>query len=82
MIYDVIFRMKCVSRAVSEVQGWQVCDGDVARGLQIPLCLPMPRAFTCVTTKAHNFAIGGLKLTYLVSVRIIATKIISKAINT
>lgn len=40
-----------------EVQGWQVCDGDVARGLVIPLCLPLPRAFTCSTTTASNFAI-------------------------
>uniref|UniRef100_A0A2P2I9X0 Down syndrome critical region protein 3-like n=1 Tax=Hirondellea gigas TaxID=1518452 RepID=A0A2P2I9X0_9CRUS len=43
---------------VSEVQGWQVCDGDVQRGLIIPLCLPLPRAFTCATHTADNFAIG------------------------
>ncbi|KAF2362605.1 Vacuolar protein sorting protein 26 related [Trinorchestia longiramus] len=44
-------------REVSEVQGWQVCDGDVARGLVIPLYLPLPRAFTCASVAAPNFAI-------------------------
>ncbi|XP_047736371.1 vacuolar protein sorting-associated protein 26C isoform X2 [Hyalella azteca] len=42
----------------SEVQSWQVCDGDVARGLAIPLCLPLPRVFTCATVSSRNFAIG------------------------
>jgi len=41
----------------TEVQNIQVADGDVARGLPIPLFMVFPRLFTCPTLMTANFKI-------------------------
>eukprot|EP01095_Lingulamoeba_sp_RSL-Kostka_P007578 TRINITY_DN2428_c3_g1_i1.p2 TRINITY_DN2428_c3_g1~~TRINITY_DN2428_c3_g1_i1.p2 ORF type:complete len:308 (-),score=87.01 TRINITY_DN2428_c3_g1_i1:1095-2018(-) len=41
----------------TEIQNIQVCDGDVCRGLTLPIYMIMPRLFTCPTTAAKTFKI-------------------------
>jgi len=41
----------------SELQTTQIADGDVQRGVAIPIYLLLPRLFTCATTEAVNFRI-------------------------
>ncbi|XP_068215359.1 vacuolar protein sorting-associated protein 26C-like [Palaemon carinicauda] len=45
------------SREASEIQNIQIGDGDVCRGISIPVYMIFPRLFTCVTTTAPNFKI-------------------------
>ncbi|XP_066956135.1 vacuolar protein sorting-associated protein 26C isoform X2 [Macrobrachium rosenbergii] len=45
------------SREASEIQNIQIGDGDVCRGIAIPVYMIFPRLFTCVTTTAPNFKI-------------------------
>ncbi|XP_076068185.1 vacuolar protein sorting-associated protein 26C isoform X2 [Oratosquilla oratoria] len=45
------------SREVSEIQNIQIGDGDVCRGVSIPVFMVLPRLFTCPTTFTANFKI-------------------------
>jgi len=44
-------------REATEIQNIQIADGDVCRGLPIPLYFIFPRIFTCPTVKSTNFKI-------------------------
>merc|ERR1712063_40292 len=41
----------------TEIQNIQICDGDVCRGLTIPIYMIFPRLFTCPTVAAKTFKI-------------------------
>uniref|UniRef100_A0A914WFI0 Uncharacterized protein n=1 Tax=Plectus sambesii TaxID=2011161 RepID=A0A914WFI0_9BILA len=41
----------------TEVQTLQIADGDVARGISIPIYMVFPRLFACSTTDTPNFKI-------------------------
>lgn len=45
------------SRDATEIQSIQVGDGDVSRGLWLPLYMVLPRLFVCPTTTTANFKI-------------------------
>lgn len=45
------------TREASEIQNIQIGDGDVCRGIALPVYMIFPRLFTCVTTNAPNFKI-------------------------
>ena len=51
---------------VTEIQNIQIGEGDVLRGIQIPIYMIFPRLFTCPTLITPNFKIGFLllKLTF------------------
>lgn len=46
------------SRDATEIQNIQIADGDVCRGLPIPIHMVFPRLFTCPTLETTNFKIG------------------------
>jgi len=39
----------------TEIQTLQICDGDVARNLAVPIYLVLPRLFTCPSLETPNF---------------------------
>lgn len=41
----------------TEIQNIQIADGDVARGLAIPMHMIFPRLFTCPTLVTDNFKV-------------------------
>jgi len=41
----------------TEIQNIQVAEGDVCRGLTIPLHMIFPRLFTCPTLASKNFKV-------------------------
>ena len=43
--------------AATEIQNIQICDGNVTRGVKIPIFMVFPRLFTCVTSSARNFKV-------------------------
>jgi hypothetical protein len=43
---------------VTEIQNVQIGEGDVLRGIQIPIYMIFPRLFTCPTLLTTNFKIG------------------------
>ncbi|KAK7086293.1 Down syndrome critical region protein 3 [Halocaridina rubra] len=43
------------TKEASEIQNIQIGDGDVCRGISIPVYMIFPRLFTCITTCAPNF---------------------------
>uniref|UniRef100_A0A7S1BJR6 Arrestin-like N-terminal domain-containing protein n=1 Tax=Corethron hystrix TaxID=216773 RepID=A0A7S1BJR6_9STRA len=43
------------TRVCTEIQTWQVVDGDVMRGIKIPIRLPLPDRELCVTTEFEGF---------------------------
>ncbi|XP_065201674.1 vacuolar protein sorting-associated protein 26C [Planococcus citri] len=45
------------ARDATEVQNIQIADGDVARGLKIPIYMIFPRLFSCPTLLRPNFKI-------------------------
>ncbi|KAG7173460.1 Vacuolar protein sorting-associated protein 26C-like, partial [Homarus americanus] len=45
------------TREASEIQNIQIAEGDVCRGVAIPLYMVFPRLFTCSTTEAPSFKI-------------------------
>ncbi|XP_050710738.1 vacuolar protein sorting-associated protein 26C-like isoform X2 [Eriocheir sinensis] len=45
------------SKEASEIQNIQIGEGDVCRGVSIPVYMLFPRLFTCATTIAPNFKI-------------------------
>ncbi|KAE8621468.1 hypothetical protein XENTR_v10004843 [Xenopus tropicalis] len=51
------------ARDATEIQNIQIAEGDVCRGLPIPIYMVFPRLFTCPTLETTNFKIGkGLLL--------------------
>jgi len=44
-------------KEATEIQNIQVVDGDIGRGIQVPLHMVFPRLFTCPTTAARTFKI-------------------------
>ena len=44
--------------AATEIQNIQIADGDVCRGLSIPIFMIFPRLFTCPTLTTNNFKVG------------------------
>lgn len=45
------------AKEATEIQNIQICDGDVCRGLNIPIYMLFPRLFTCPTIAARTFKI-------------------------
>ncbi|EFA82527.1 vacuolar protein sorting-associated protein 26 family protein [Heterostelium album PN500] len=45
------------ARELTEIQNIQIGDGDMCRGLNIPIWMVFPRLFTCITTAARTFKI-------------------------
>ncbi|XP_071548774.1 vacuolar protein sorting-associated protein 26C isoform X2 [Panulirus ornatus] len=45
------------TKEASEIQNIQIGEGDVCRGMAIPVYMVFPRLFTCATTIAPNFKI-------------------------
>ncbi|NP_001084757.1 uncharacterized protein LOC431791 [Xenopus laevis] len=45
------------ARDATEIQNIQIAEGDVCRGLPIPLYMVFPRLFTCPTLETTNFKI-------------------------
>lgn len=45
------------AREATEIQNLQVGDGDVCRGLAIPLYMIFPRIFTCPTSISDGFKV-------------------------
>ncbi|MBZ3889042.1 Down syndrome critical region protein 3 [Sciurus carolinensis] len=43
------------ARDATEIQNIQIADGDVCRGLSIPIHMVFPRLFTCPTLETTNF---------------------------
>jgi len=43
--------------AATEIQNIQIGDGDVCRGMSIPMHMIFPRLFTCPTIAAKNFKV-------------------------
>lgn len=46
------------ARDATEIQNIQIADGDVCRGLSIPIYMVFPRLFTCPTLETTNFKVG------------------------
>ncbi|KAL5253921.1 hypothetical protein ACHWQZ_G013623 [Mnemiopsis leidyi] len=46
------------AKDATEIQNIQIAEGDVMRGLAIPIHMVFPRLFTCVTTATNNFKIA------------------------
>lgn len=49
---------KDFTRDATEIQNIQIGDGDIERGVKIPIYMIFPRLFTCPTLKTGNFRIG------------------------
>ncbi|XP_063298583.1 vacuolar protein sorting-associated protein 26C [Pelobates fuscus] len=45
------------ARDATEIQNIQIAEGDVCRGLRIPIYMVFPRLFTCPTLETTNFKI-------------------------
>jgi len=45
------------AREATEVQNIQIGDGDVCRGIEIPIYMIFPRLFTCPTLVTNNFKV-------------------------
>ncbi|XP_052061277.1 vacuolar protein sorting-associated protein 26C-like [Mytilus californianus] len=45
------------AKDATEIQNIQIADGDVSRGLLIPIYMIFPRLFTCPTLSTNNFKI-------------------------
>lgn len=45
------------AKEATEIQNIQICDGDICRGLSVPIYMIFPRLFTCPTTAARTFKI-------------------------
>uniref|UniRef100_A0A8D2IB74 Vacuolar protein sorting-associated protein 26C n=1 Tax=Urocitellus parryii TaxID=9999 RepID=A0A8D2IB74_UROPR len=46
------------ARDATEIQNIQIADGDVCRGLSVPIHMVFPRLFTCPTLETTNFKVG------------------------
>jgi len=49
--------MEGEAREATEIQNIQIADGNVVRGLAIPIHMVFPRLFTCSTTMAKQFKV-------------------------
>ncbi|XP_055470893.1 vacuolar protein sorting-associated protein 26C isoform X1 [Psammomys obesus] len=45
------------ARDATEIQNIQIADGDICRGLSVPLHMVFPRLFTCPTLETTNFKV-------------------------
>merc|ERR1711934_538510 len=45
------------AKEATEIQNIQIADGNVARGISIPLYMVFPRLFTCPTTTSRTFKV-------------------------
>ncbi|NWR42662.1 DSCR3 protein, partial [Regulus satrapa] len=57
------------ARDATEIQNIQIADGDVCRGLAIPIHMVFPRLFTCPTLETTNFIVkewGGFEVNIVV----------------
>ena len=45
------------ARDPTEIQNIQIADGDVPRGVSIPIFMIFPRLFTCPTLTTSNFKV-------------------------
>lgn len=45
----------------TEIQNIQIGDGDICRGISIPIYMVFPRLFSCPTLVTSNFKIGKKK---------------------
>ncbi|XP_059395207.1 vacuolar protein sorting-associated protein 26C-like, partial [Carassius carassius] len=45
------------ARDATEIQNIQIAEGDVCRGLSIPIYMVFPRLFTCPTLETTNFKV-------------------------
>lgn len=45
------------ARDPTEIQNIQIAEGDVCRGLTIPIYMVFPRLFTCPTVGSNNFKV-------------------------
>uniref|UniRef100_A0A2I3HEI8 Vacuolar protein sorting-associated protein 26C n=1 Tax=Nomascus leucogenys TaxID=61853 RepID=A0A2I3HEI8_NOMLE len=45
------------ARDATEIQNIQIADGDVCRGLSVPIYMVFPRLFTCPTLETTNFEV-------------------------
>ncbi|XP_020851595.1 vacuolar protein sorting-associated protein 26C [Phascolarctos cinereus] len=45
------------ARDATEIQNIQIADGDVCRGLSVPIYMIFPRLFTCPTLETTNFKV-------------------------
>jgi len=48
----------------TEIQNIQIADGDVCRGVSIPIYMVFPRLFTCPTLSTNNFKVGECRNFY------------------
>jgi len=49
--------MEGEAREATEIQNIQIADGNVVRGLSIPIYMVFPRLFTCATTVSKQFKV-------------------------
>ena len=56
--YNLSYNYACWSFSATEIQNIQIADGDVCRGLPIPIFMIFPRLFTCPTLSTSNFKVG------------------------
>jgi len=49
--------MEGEAREATEIQNIQIADGNIVRGLSIPIFMVFPRLFTCATTIAKQFKV-------------------------
>lgn len=47
-----------IARETTDIQCTQVADGDVGRGLELPIHLVLPRLFTCPSIDADTWGVG------------------------
>jgi len=45
------------AKEATEIQNIQVADGDVTRGITIPLYMVFPRMFTCISLATRTFKV-------------------------
>ncbi len=45
------------ARIGSEIQTLQIADGDIPKGLPVPIYMILPRLFTCPTIETPNFKV-------------------------
>ena len=44
--------------SATEIQNIQIAEGDVCRGMTVPIYMIFPRLFTCPTLATNNFKVG------------------------
>eukprot|EP00808_Paulinella_micropora_P028265 g62640.t1 len=54
---ETISYMEGEAREATEIQNIQIADGDVVRGLAIPIHMVFPRLFTCSSVTQKGFSV-------------------------